>query len=111
MPKVKFDKQQIKQLLKERVELVAVGVAGFLMVVFLGIGLSGLFGSSSPDGKIGEDSKKLRQRIDSEPPPAAEPKADDKAPESTDGKEPPKDGAKDPPKESSKDEPPKEAPR
>jgi hypothetical protein len=113
MPKVKFDKQQIKQLLKERVELVAVGVAGFLMVVFLGIGLAGLFGSSSPDGKIVEDSKKLRQRIDSAPPPEVEPapKTDDKAAESTDGKEPPKDGAKDPPKENGKDEPPKEAAR
>ncbi|MCI0455470.1 MAG: hypothetical protein L0Z62_00655 [Gemmataceae bacterium] len=96
MPKVKFDKQQIKQLLKERVELVAVGVAGFLMVVFLGIGLAGLFGSSSKDGQIAEDNKKLRQAIDNAAPPEADstPKADDTPPGPEDGKEPPKDEPK-----------------
>jgi hypothetical protein len=108
MPKVKFDSQQIKQLLRERVELVALGVCCFLGLVFLAIGVMGFLGASSPDAEIVKSNEELRRRIASEsPPPPAEATSDPAAEAAKEaGSGNGKDGPKDPPKEE-----PKEAPK
>ncbi len=74
--KLKVDTQQLKQLLREKVEFVGLGVACFLTVLFLGMGLVAAFGARSPDVKITADALALKKKIaDAEPLTEAVPEA------------------------------------
>lgn len=97
--KFKFDAKQLKQLLRERVELVALGVCGLLMVVFILIGLGQAFSASSPAPKIAEKAKALSQAV-AMAGPAPESKEEPKQGEEPKVGEEPKKGEepKDPPK-------------
>ncbi|MCC6419070.1 MAG: hypothetical protein IT429_12620 [Gemmataceae bacterium] len=88
MARFKVDTQRIKQLLREKVEYVAVGVAGFLALLLLGIGLVSVFGSGSRAGDIKEDAVTLKRKLDS-----ADPGTETAAPT----EEPPPDGSSPPP--------------
>jgi hypothetical protein len=63
MPKMKFDTQRLKAFLLEKVELVAIGAAGFIALLLLLVGLIAAFGAGSPDQKIRADAKNLKNKI------------------------------------------------
>src|SRR4051812_11987010 len=75
MAKLKLDTKGLKQFFVERGELIAVGVAGLLLVGCFVLAIMAVLGpnSRSPAGDIDKAAKNLQQQIASAvPPPTAE---------------------------------------
>jgi hypothetical protein len=78
MAKLKLDKDKLKQLLKQKVEVVGLGAAGVIAFLLLVIGLGAAFGTGSPATAIVKDNQSLRSQLNST---AGAPETDDKKPD------------------------------
>ncbi len=70
MAKFKLDSKQLKELLFSKGEVVGLGVAALLLVLFFGMAVMAVLSSRSPAPTIAKDAEAIRMKIEgSEPPP------------------------------------------